>query len=93
MLSDPTRINDIKSKEGACEAEHLRVLHNGRRPPNSDLKLNGMCAYYNIRTDPSLGLGFAAFCRVVCGYKACKEQCIQDMPQMRSVCCGGDMRG
>ena len=37
-------------------------------------KFNGMCAYYNIRTDPGLGLGFAAFCRVVCGYNACKEQ-------------------
>jgi hypothetical protein len=37
-------------------------------------KFNGLHAYYNIRTDPDIGLGFAALRRVVCGYNACKEQ-------------------
>ena len=35
-------------------------------------KINRIRAYYNIRTDPELGLGFAALCRVVCGCNVCK---------------------
>ncbi len=34
----------------------------------------GLRAYYNIRTDLDLGLGFAALWCVACGCDACKEQ-------------------
>ena len=37
-------------------------------------RFNELRAYYNIRTDPDLGLGFAALRRVACGCDACKEQ-------------------
>jgi hypothetical protein len=68
-------------------------------------KFNGIWAYYNMRTNSDLGLGFAALHCIACGCDACKEQlarpwlpCVEmheqlDMPQMRSVCCGGVMRG
>ena len=37
-------------------------------------KFNGICVYYSIRTDPDLGLGFAALCCIACGFNGCKEQ-------------------
>jgi hypothetical protein len=37
-------------------------------------KYNGIHAYYNIRTDPDLGIGWAALRRVVCGCGPCKAQ-------------------
>jgi hypothetical protein len=46
-------------------------------------KFNGLRAYYNIRTDPDLGLGFAALWRVACGCNACKEQL--EMPWLPRV--------
>ena len=35
---------------------------------------NGIRAYYNIRKDPDLGIGWAALCRAACGCEACKAQ-------------------
>jgi hypothetical protein len=37
-------------------------------------KYNGIRAYYNIRMDPDLGIGWAAVCRVACGCGPCKAQ-------------------
>jgi hypothetical protein len=37
-------------------------------------KFNGMQAYYNIHTDPNLGVGYAALCHIACGCASCKEQ-------------------
>jgi hypothetical protein len=37
-------------------------------------EFNGLRAYYNIRTDPELGLGYAAIRRVACGCASCKDQ-------------------
>ena len=37
-------------------------------------KYNGIWAYYNIRTDPDMGIGWAALRRVACGCGSCKEQ-------------------
>jgi len=37
-------------------------------------KYNGIRAYYNIRTDPDLGVGWAALRRVACGCGPCKAQ-------------------
>ena len=89
MLSDASWINGIKS-EGMrvhCEGKAL-VEQNTYKcytmddvPPIPNVKIkfpkrkfNGMHVYYSIRTDPDLGLGFAALCHVTCGCNACKEQ-------------------
>jgi len=37
-------------------------------------QFNGLRAHYNIRTDPDLGMGWAALCRIACGCGPCKEQ-------------------
>jgi hypothetical protein len=37
-------------------------------------KFNGIRAHYNIRTDPDLGIGWAALRRVACGCASCKER-------------------
>ena len=37
-------------------------------------QFNGLRAHYNIRTDPDLGVGWAALRRVACGCGPCKEQ-------------------
>jgi hypothetical protein len=37
-------------------------------------KFNGLRAHYNIRTDPDLGMDYAAMRRVACGCESCKEQ-------------------
>ena len=47
--------------------------------PNFKIELekgnyNGIRAYYNIRTDPDLGVGWVALRRVACGCGACKAQ-------------------
>ncbi len=36
-------------------------------------KFNGLRTHYNIRTDPDLGIGFAALRRAACGCGLCKE--------------------
>jgi hypothetical protein len=50
-------------------------------PPLPDYKVilprgnfNGLCAHYNIRTDPDLGIDYAALRCVACGCGLCKEQ-------------------
>jgi hypothetical protein len=50
-------------------------------PPLPDYKVvlpkgqfNGIRAHYNIRTDPDLGMGWAALHRVACGCGPCKDQ-------------------
>jgi hypothetical protein len=50
-------------------------------PPLPDYKVilprgnfNGLRAHYNIRTDPDLGINYAALRRVTCGCGLCKEQ-------------------
>ncbi len=37
-------------------------------------KFNGIRAYYNIRTDPNLGIGWAAIHQIACDCVACKVQ-------------------
>jgi hypothetical protein len=89
ILSDPARINGIKSegvrakREGKALVEQntYECYRMGDVPTTPNFKIefpkgkfNGMRAYYNIRTDPDLGLGFAALRCVACGCNACKEQ-------------------
>ncbi len=89
MLSDPARINTIKSKgmRASCEGKALVEWNTYECYTMDDVdtiphyiikfpkgKINGLRAYYNIRTDPDLGLGFAALHRVACGCYACKQQ-------------------
>ncbi len=37
-------------------------------------KFNGIHAYYTIRTEPDLSLGYAALWRIACRCNVCKEQ-------------------
>ncbi len=89
LLSDPMRLNGIKSKG-------MRAKHEGRAliiqndymtytmenvPPLPDYKLvlpkgqfNGIRAHYNIRMDPDLGMGWAAVHQVACSCGPCKDQ-------------------
>ncbi len=89
MLSHPLHFTWIKSKGmwAQCK-ETMLVEHNdygtysmANVPPLPKYKivlkkgkLNGIRAYYNICTDPDLGLGWAAVCPVTCGCVACKGQ-------------------
>jgi hypothetical protein len=89
MLSNPAHINGIKSKgmQASCEGIAL-VEHNDYKcnmmddaPPIPNYKIvipkgkfNGIHAYYNIRMDPVLGLGYAALWHVACACDRCKEQ-------------------
>jgi hypothetical protein len=89
MLSNPSWINGIKSEgmRASCEGKALveqktyecytmddvlPILNYKIKFPKG--KFNGMHAYYNICTEPNLGLGFAALCRIACGCNVCKEQ-------------------
>jgi hypothetical protein len=89
LLSDPTRLNGIKSEGMRAKREGKALVERNTYesytmddvPPIPNFKIvfpkgkfNGLRAYYNIRTDPDLGLGFAALRRVACGCNACKEQ-------------------
>ena len=89
LLSDPTRLNGIKSEGMRAKREGKALVERNTYesytmddvPPIPNYKItfakgrfNGLRAYYNIRTDPDLGLGFAALRRVACGCNACKEQ-------------------
>ena len=89
MLSDPARVSGIKS-EGMRKKREVAALverntytqYNMADVPSipeykivlEKGKFNGLRAYYNIRTDPDLGIGWAAFRRVACGCAACKAQ-------------------
>jgi hypothetical protein len=89
MLSSTARTNGIKSKGmwASCEGNALVERNNYEWYTMDDVpfipnykivfpkgKFNGIRAYYNIRTDPDLGLGYAALWRIACGCNACKEQ-------------------
>ncbi len=89
MLSNPTCINGIKSKgmrakqEGTTLVERndykMYSMANVPLIPEYKLvlkkgKFNGIRAYYNIRINPNLGIGWAAIRRVACGCVACKAQ-------------------
>jgi hypothetical protein len=37
-------------------------------------KFNRKQVYYNICTDPDLGVGYAALCHIACGCVLCREQ-------------------
>jgi hypothetical protein len=89
MLSNTAHIKGIKSMgmQASCKRNALVECNNyewytmDNVPPIPNYKIvyltgkyNGIRAYYNIRTDPDLGLGYAALWRVACGCDACKEQ-------------------
>ncbi len=89
LLSDPTRLNGIKSK--GMQAKHkgrVLVVQNNYMTytmenvrPLLDYKVvlpkgqfNGIRAHYNIRTDPDLGMDWAVVRWVACGCGPCKDQ-------------------
>ena len=89
MLSDPARINGIKNKGMQAKRKGKALvdrnnygtycMDDGTPIPDYRIKFppgqfNGLRAHYNIRTDPDLGVGWAALCRVACGCGPCKEQ-------------------
>jgi hypothetical protein len=98
MLSNPSRINGIKSEgmRAKREAKALVEMNDYATYSMVDVpiipdfkiifpkgKFNGVRAYYNIRTDPDLGVGWAALCRVACGCQPCKDQLV--LPWMKGV--------
>lgn len=89
MLSDPKRMNGMKSEGMRAKREGKALVERNDYetytmedvPPISNFKIefpkgefNGIRAHYNIRTDPDLGVGYAAIRRVACGCASCKEQ-------------------
>ncbi len=89
LLSDPTRLSGIKSKGMQAKHNgRALVVQNGYMaytmenvPPLLDYKVvlpkgqfNGIHAHYNIRTDPDLGMDWAAVRRVASGCGPCKDQ-------------------
>jgi hypothetical protein len=88
MLSNTAHINGIKSKKmWESHKGNALVEHNGYEcytlddvppTPNYEImfpkgKFNWIRAYYNIRTDPDLVVGYAALWHVACGCNAGKE--------------------
>jgi hypothetical protein len=86
LLSDPTRLNGIKSEGMQTKQEGKALVERNTFKsytmddvspiPNFKIafakgKFNGLRAYYNLRTDPDLGLGFAALWHVACGCQPC----------------------
>ncbi len=89
LLSDPSRVNGIKSEGMRAKRDRKALVSRndyssytmGDVPPTPDYKVvlpkgkfNGLRAHDNIRTDPDLGVGWAALCQVACGCGPCKEQ-------------------
>jgi hypothetical protein len=89
LLSDPTRLNGIKSKgmRAKRDGRELVVQNNymtytmEKFPPLPDYKVvlpkeqfNGICAHYNICTNPDLGMDWAAVRQVACRSGPCKDQ-------------------
>ncbi len=89
LLGDPTRLNGIKSKGMRTKRDgRALVVQNNYMtytmenvPPLPHYKVvlpkgqfNGICAHYNIRTDPDLGMDWAAVRWVACGCGPCKDQ-------------------
>ena len=88
LLSDPARVNVIKSKgmRGKHKGRAL-VSHNNYMSYTMGMfclpdykvvlpkgQFNGLRVHYNISTDQGLGLGWAALCRVACSCGSCKDQ-------------------
>jgi hypothetical protein len=89
MLSDPSRINVIKSKGMRTKQEGTALVKRNNYavysvedvPPIPEYKIkmvkgkyNGIHAYYNIHTDPDLGIRWAAVHCVACRCGPCKAQ-------------------
>ena len=89
LLSDPARESGIKSKGMRAKREAKALVGRNdyasytmdHVPPLPDYKVilprgnfNGLRAHYNIRTDPDLGIDYAALRCVACGCGSCKEQ-------------------
>ena len=89
MLNNPFHVNGIKSegmrtkREGKalveCNDYNTYTMDDVPIIPDWKIsfpkgKYNGIRAYYNIRTDPDMGVGWAALRRVACGCGTCKEQ-------------------
>ena len=89
LLSNPAHVSGIKSKSMRSKREGKALVERNDYatytmddvPPLPDYKVilskgkfNGLRAHYNIRTDPDLGIDYAALRRVACGYELCKEQ-------------------
>jgi hypothetical protein len=89
LLSNPAQVNGIKNegmqakRKGKALVERndyeTYTMEDVPPIPNFKLKLakgqfNGICAHYNIRTDPDLGMGWAALCWIPCGCDSCKDQ-------------------
>ncbi len=89
LLSDPMRLNGIKSKgmQGKRKGRALVVqndymtytMENVLPLPDYKVVLpkgqfNGVRAHYNIRTDPNLGMDWAAVHQVACSCGPCKDQ-------------------
>jgi hypothetical protein len=89
LLSNPTRLNGIKSKGMQSKRKgRALVMRNNYMtytmmdvPPLPDYKVvlpkgqfNDIHAHYNIRTNPDLGMGWAAQRRVACSCGPCKDQ-------------------
>jgi hypothetical protein len=90
LLSNPERVSGIKSKgmwskrkeKALVERNDYATYTMDDVPPLPDYKVimpkkgefNGLRAHYNIRTDPDIGINYAALRRVACGCESCKEQ-------------------
>ncbi len=89
LLSNPARVSSIKGKGMRAKRKGKALVERNDYvtytmddvPPLPDYKVilpksnfSGLRAHYNIRTDPDLGIGFAALHRVACGHGLCKEQ-------------------
>jgi hypothetical protein len=89
MLSDPTRINGIKSEGMRAKRERKALVEQNDYGtycmddvapiPDYTIKFppgqfNSLHAHYNIRMDPDLGVGWTALRRIACGCGPCEEQ-------------------
>jgi len=90
LLSNPARVNGIKSKGMWAKHEGIVLLWRNNYtsytmldvPPIQDYNVvlpkgqfNKLHAHYNIHTYPDLGLGWAAvLCQVACSCGPCKDQ-------------------
>jgi hypothetical protein len=89
LLSDLARVSGIKGKGMQAKHEGKALVERNNYatytmddvPPLPDYKVilpkgnfNGIRAHYNIRTNPDLGMGWAAQHHVTCGCDWCKEQ-------------------
>ena len=89
LLSNPERVSGIKSEGMRAKREAKALVERNDYaaytmddvPPLPDYKVilpkgkfNGLRPHYNLRTDPDLGMDYAAMRCVACGCESCKEQ-------------------